>query len=189
MDGLVAGQFGMKRCGKQVALLNQHRQAVGAAENAHPVAQPADDGSTDENHFDGMAAEFRTFAGADGAIDLPSVGVPLHSNIQQTEMFLRRRENFLCQENRPSAGPENRFAFTRKVADARSHAFGLEEFEHSGAFASGHDEAVNLLKFAGVLDEAPRDADAVQHFGVQRKVTLDSENTHRAIFVAVLRHE
>ncbi len=48
------------------------------------------------------------------AIDLPPVSVALHRQIDQAEALLRRILDFLRQQNRAGAGPENRF-FARKL--------------------------------------------------------------------------
>jgi len=61
MDGFVLSQFRMERGGKDVALLNQHRQAITAPKHPHPFPHPADDRRPDKDHLQRAGREFGTF--------------------------------------------------------------------------------------------------------------------------------
>lgn len=62
MDSFVLGQLGVEGGSEQITLLDQHWQAVGAAEHTHTMAHASDDGCANENHLHGMISELRTFA-------------------------------------------------------------------------------------------------------------------------------
>ncbi len=102
----------MEGGGQVAALLDQHRVAVVFRQNSNGRAEPADDGSADENGFQlaggGAGFEFRLdldFHHA--AVDLPPVGVPFHSDIHQPQRLLRGMGDVAGNQDGPGARAEN----------------------------------------------------------------------------------
>jgi len=177
MDGLVLGQLGMEGGCEQTPLLDQHRQAAGAAEYPNALAHAADDGGANEHHFHRPVRQFRAFAPAHRAIDLAAVSVALHGDVHQPQPVLRRVHDVLRQQNGSGAGSEDRLARSGEVPDGSVHAFVGENVEHGRALTAGQDEPRNLLEIAHVLNQLPGCSDSVEHLGMELKVALDCQDT------------
>src|SRR5947209_2065530 len=81
----------------------------------------------------------------DAAVELPAVRVPLHPDVHETQRFLGRVADFLRQQDRPGAGPEDRFLLPKRP-ERLEEIFQVQQLQHGGALAPGDHEAVYAIQ-------------------------------------------
>ena len=138
-------------------LLNQNRVAAVFGENAHPLPDAADDGRADEHRFEfsGAGAGEEVVSRrhrADGTIDLPSVGIALDRNINQTEARLPRRGDVGRHQDGTGAGAEQ--GVPRGEPDERiEQPLLADELQHGRTFPAGNNKPFDKVKLLGATDE------------------------------------
>ena len=130
-----------------------------------------------------MVGNFPAVTLLNGAVNLAAVGIALHRYVHESQVFLRRIQNFLSQQNRSRASAEYRIALRCKFFYCRGESIGGKKIQHRRALAARHNQPGDFLKLPGVLHQLPGHPDAVEHFAVHRKVTLDGENANGFSFV------
>src|SRR5690348_2739905 len=170
----VASQLGMKRRGHGAALLDEHRMAVALGKNGDAAADRFDDGRADENHFERLGAKF---GGQEENIarKLTAIGIAHDGDVHQPERVLFRPFHMTRKENRAGAGAEKRAAFGGHFANCGVEAGFGEKFHVRGAFAARKNQATTFGEIVGGAHEDMLDAEALEHFRVRVKITLQSE--------------
>src|ERR1700761_168319 len=107
MDAAVVRELGMEGGSQQSALPHQHWKTVPLRHYFDSIAHTGNAWGTDVHHLQGTTGQ-AGFAGSDGAIDLPAVGVPLHADVHDREALLWRRGDFASQQDAAGAGAEGR---------------------------------------------------------------------------------
>src|SRR2546430_1789092 len=103
----VVAQFRMERRGHGLALAHQYGDFVTAfrRDHFHALAYAFNLRSADEYHFNGLA---KKSAFADGAVDLASVSVAAHGDIERPQAGLLRILYFSGQQDASRAGSKRR---------------------------------------------------------------------------------
>ena len=79
------------------------------------------------------------------------------------------------QQDRAGAGAEDRLA-GGELAQRLGQVFDLEQLEHGGAFAAGHDEAVAGVQLLRGADFDGASSGALHGFAVSVKIALEGED-------------
>jgi len=155
MDTGVLGEFRVKGGGEQMAGADQGGEAVAGGEGFDGGAGEADAGGTDEDHFERAAGEGGV-GGEDGGVDLAAVGVAFDGDVEGGERALGRVFDVVGEQDGAGARAEGGSGADPGLENVEE-AVALEEFEHGGGFAAGHDEAIYLasgaVEFGGRADE------------------------------------
>jgi len=137
--------------GEDVAGADEGGEAVAGGEGFDGGAGAGDARSADEDHLQRRAGE-RSGRGEDGGVDLAAVGVALDGDVERGERALGGGFDARGEQDGTGAGAEG-----GRGADVGLQQFeeavAVEEAEHGGGFAAGHDEAVQGVEFGGDADE------------------------------------
>ena len=125
--------------------------SLAGGEGFDVFAGPGDAGGADEDHLERAAGEFG-FGVQDGGVDLAAVGVALDGDVEGSEGLLGRVGDVLCEQDDSGAGPEGR-GLVNEVFENVEEAALLEELEHGGGLAAGHDEAVDSFEVGGEANQ------------------------------------
>ena len=120
-------------------LLNQNRLAKISGQDLHLFTRPQNHRRTYENRLQGLPCKIDS---GDAAVDLPSIGVSLDSEIYQSERALGRIQHFFGKQDRARTGAEDRAAVP-KVPEWFKQAFNIEQPEHGRAFAPREYQAIH----------------------------------------------
>ena len=101
-------------------LFHQHRIAIVAGQNPDPRTSAVNDRRANEHRFQ-LAKGFAVNSRHAG-IQLPSIPVPTHRNVNQAKRRLLRIFHLCGHQNRSSASPENRLP-RAKLAQRLEHRF------------------------------------------------------------------
>jgi hypothetical protein len=149
-------------------------------------AEALDLGSTDENHFDGSAAE-KAFA--DGAVNLAAVGVAADGNVDCAQAGLGWIPDFFGQQNCAGAGAEAGLGVDERFKFFKSGF--AEKLEESAGFSAGDDQAVNFIELLGLSDEHDVGAELLEPEAVGIEIALQGQDTdfHFSHQVSVIHHQ
>src|SRR3972149_4482985 len=111
---------------------------------------------------------------------LPSVGIPGHNAVYQTEGFLLGRTSyFATQEDQTGTGSQNGMTLRelryRPEKTAQSH-----QLANSGGLPPGHDEAVDMGKIVYRSDLISGAPQVLNHLAVHVKIALKRQETNGA---------
>jgi len=176
VDSEVVAQLGMEGCGEEIALADEDRVVIAGGEGFDLGAGAGDAGGTDEDHLERAALEFGG-GGEDGGVDLAAVGVALDGDIEGGEGFLRWVRDFFGEEDRSSAGAEGRGGADEGF-EGVEEVVALEELEHGGGLAAGHDETVDAGEFFGGADEFGGGSESLQGLDVRGVCALEGEDAY-----------
>src|SRR4029077_5422958 len=127
-------------------------------------------GGTDKNHLQRGVSQF---AGADGAVDLASVGVASNSDVERAQARLLGIFNFVGQKDCARARAKRRFN-PNEVFQLFKSCF-PEQVQESSTFATGDDQAVDLFQLLRLLDEDDFSAQLFEPFAVRIEIPLQSK--------------
>jgi hypothetical protein len=128
MDGVVAGELRMKRCGEGVAVLDKHGLALMRRKHGEAGAGFLDNWSADEDHFERLFLE-RAGTEENVAGELAAVPVTRDCHIQDFEGILRGILDLVGEKNGASASAKDGATFAREFANSLVKTFFLEELE------------------------------------------------------------
>ncbi len=151
VDAGVVAEFGVEGGSEDVALTDEDRVRFTGGQGFYGCAGAGDAGGADEDHLEGAAREFGVGV-EDGGIDLAAVRVALDGDVEGGEGFLGGVLDVRGEENGSGAGSKG-WGGLDEGLEGIEEVVALEEFEHGGGFAAGHDEAVNAFEVGGEADE------------------------------------
>ena len=140
VDAGVVGELGVEGGGEDVAGADEGGEAVAGGEGLDRGAGAGDARGADEDHFERAAGEGGV-GGEDGGVDLAAVGVALDGDVEGGEGALRRMLDLGGEQDGAGAGGEGWGGLDVGLQDFKK-AIALEESEHGGGFAAGHNEAI-----------------------------------------------
>src|SRR5271167_593178 len=120
----------MESCGQRLALAHQHRVfgfALGC-DHFHALPDAFNFGSADEDHFKGLVKE-SSFP--DRAVNLPSIGIAAHSDVERAQASLLWILYIACQQDASRAGAEGRL-HPHEILKLRESVFPEQLEEGSG---------------------------------------------------------
>jgi len=176
----------MKCCGHRSSLPDYNRIAAFSREGLDAIADVNDLWSADKNHFErrfpqssvvriaGPVAREES-ALTDRAVDLASVGVAADADVESAESFLRRILHFGGQQDGARAGAEGRLGANELLEPFESPV--AEELQERAGFASGDDEAIDVIKLLGLPDKHNFSAQLFEPFAMSVKIALEGQNT------------
>src|SRR6266568_8005332 len=179
VDPEVVAQLGMEGCGEESALADEDWVVVAGGEGFDLGTGAGDAGGADEDHLEWAALEFGG-GGEDGGVDLAAVGVALDGDVECGEGFLRWVRDFFGEEDRAGAGAEGRGAADEGL-EGVEEVVALEELEHGGGLAAGHDEAVDFWWAGEVFrgaDEFWGGSEGLQGLDVRSVCALEGEDSY-----------
>src|SRR5260370_526502 len=159
----------MEGCGEKIALANEDGEAVAGGEGFDRRAGADDARGADEDHLEWAAFEFGG-GGEDGGVDLAAVGVPLDGDVECSEGFLGGAFAVSGEEDRAGGGAEGGGGVDEGL-EGVEEVVALEELEHGGGLAAGHDEAVDFWwagEVIGGADELGGGSESLQGLDVRR---------------------
>ena len=139
-----------------MAFANKYGVVVAGGEGLDGGAGCGDARGADEDHLERAAGEFG-FGLDDGGVDLASVGVTFDGDVEGGEGLLRGVGNVLRKQYDSGAGSEGG-GLVNEVLEEVEEAALLEELEHGGGLAAGHDEAVQSFEIGGQSNQLRRGA-------------------------------
>src|SRR6267378_2577658 len=171
----VVCQFRMKGGRHNLVPLHQRGLPGVLRENFDARASALNDRATNENHFQRFLLQFR-WAADHVARDLPPVGVPQHSHIQQFQGILPRIPHFRSEQYSSGARPEYRSSLLREFPNRVCQALLPQELQLRRALATRQNQAVAALKMGGSAHLRRFRAQPRQHRRVRLKVSLHRQN-------------
>lgn len=117
----------------------------------------------------------RRVEGEDGGVALVAVGIALDGNVEDAEAALGGMADFAGEEDGSGAGAEDGLA-AGVVLKSVEEVVAVEEFEHSGGFAAGQDEAVETGEGFGGFDQRGSCAGFFEGGCVALVVALEGED-------------
>src|SRR5262249_52037360 len=106
MDPRIVAELGMECCGHRLPFPHNHRVVAFGGDYFHTWSELLNLWSGDKHHLQRRIAQF---AGADGTVDLATIGVSTDSDVESAQPGLRRVGNFLSQHDGARARAEGRF--------------------------------------------------------------------------------
>ena len=181
MDAGVVGEFGVESRGHGSSLPDGHWVGAFGGEDFDAFAKVRNLWGTDEDHFQRrlvlLALEIEEeLAVADRAVDLASVGIAANANVEGSEASLRGIFDLLGEKDGSGAGAEG-WLEADELLQFFESGF-AEKFEEGTGFASGDDEAVNLIKLLRLLDEHNFGAELFEPAAVGVKIALQGQNSN-----------
>ena len=113
--------------------------------------------------------------GEDGGVDLAAVGVAFDGDVEGGEGGLCGVFDVVGEEDGSGAGAEGGGGLDEGLEDVEE-AVAVEELEHGGGLAAGHDEAVEVGEFGWSADEPGGGAEGGEGFGVGFVRALQGED-------------
>src|ERR1051326_2480560 len=140
----------MKGSYQVAALLDQNRIALIGSQHVDIRSHVSDYGRANEDGLEFAGVRPLSKSGfrrelSYAAIDLAAIAVTLYRQIHKRQTLLGRVRDLRREENRTGAGP-NDGPFAAELDEGLDHAFGGQQLEHGGAFATGNDEAVQIFE-------------------------------------------
>jgi hypothetical protein len=165
VDARVGRKLGVEGGGEQVALADEYGSVIASGENFDAGAHARDARGADEDHLDGTAGQ-GSRPGQDGGVDLASVGVAFHRDVERGQRRLRRVQDVFGEQDDAGAGSEGGRPADEGIEDLEE-AVALQVLEEGGGFAAGDDEPVDgALAFVAEQLVRPADEDGD---GAERK--------------------
>src|SRR5437588_10871753 len=164
------------------SLLHQDWIALVSRQHARAFSDAADDGGPDEDSLHsarrgaGLEIRFGRDAG-DAAIDLPAVGIALHSDVDETQAFLRRAGDFVGQQDGSGAGAEDG-PLAAELPQRLHQILLAQQLEHRGALAAGDDQAVQAFQVRGGAHFHHGGAGARGRFGMRLEIALQRKHSY-----------
>jgi hypothetical protein len=184
VDARVGGELGVEGGGEEVAFADQDGGAVAGGEGLDGGAGAGDAGGADEDHLERRAGKAGG-RGEDEGVVLAAVGVALDGDVEDGEGALRGIGHVLGEQDGAGAGAEGRRGLDEGL-EGGEEVIALEELEHGGGLAAGHDEAVYFFSFFsafgtgevfGKADELRGGSEGGEDFGVGFIGALQGEDT------------
>ncbi len=181
MDAGVGGELGVEGGGEEVAFADQNGSAVAGGEGLDGGAGAGDAGGADEDHLERGAGKAGG-RGEDDGVVLAAVGVALDGDVEDGEGALRGLGDVLGQQDGAGAGAEGGGGLDEGL-EGGEEVIALEELEHGGGLAAGHDEAVYFSSFGagevfGQADELRGGSEGGEDFGVGFVGALQGEDSN-----------
>ncbi len=173
VDAVVVAEFGMEGGGEQVSGADEGGKAFAGGEDFDGGAGVGDARGTDEDHFERAAGEFGG-GFEDGGVVLAAVGVALDGDVEGGEGGLGGVLDAVGEQDGSGTGAEGGGGFDEGAEDFEE-VIVLEELEHGGGFAAGHDEAVEAGELVWSADEAWDGTEGLDSLGVGFVGTLEGE--------------
>lgn len=180
VDAGVVGEFGVECGGHGSSLPDGHGVGAFGGENFDAFTDVRDFRSTDEDHFQRrlgkLAVEIaKKFPLADGAVELPSIGIATDADVEGAETSLRGILHFFGQKDCAGAGTESGLKPDEMLELFES---GLtEKLEEGAGFPSRNHEAVDGLELFGLPDKHDFGAQLFEPAAVGVKIALQSKNS------------
>ena len=178
MDAAISGELRVEGSGEDVSLTNEDREGVAGGEDFHFGPGEDDARGADKDGFErnglGSGRE-RGVKGEDGGVALIAVGVALDDDVEDGEALLGGVADLTGEEDGAGAGAEDWLPGGEGL-ELFQQAAAVEELEHGGGFAAGHDEAVEVLEAFGVSNQRWDGSGFVKRGGVPFKITLNGED-------------
>jgi len=192
MEAVVSGQFWVKRCSQQLALLCSHDAAIRqGAKRLRLAMHRFDDWGADEDgmvrrgRFGSLLERFDIQVSLEG-VYLAAKSVARHSDIHQVKQGLGTT-GILREEDRPGAGAPDGVLFTKLdqwLHQAEIHG----QLADGGRFAAGDDQPIQPCEMAGQAHLGALNAQALEHCNVFCEIALDGKDSdfHRC-FMGIRR--
>src|SRR6266478_2822094 len=156
----------MERRGHGLALAHQYGIFAFGRDHFHALAHAFNLRSADEYHFDGIA---KKSAFADGAVDLASVSITAHGDVERAEASLLRILDVGGQQDASRACTKGRLR-TDEILQLRESVF-AEQLEKCAGFAAGNYQAVDVIQLLGFFHENNFGAEFFQTAAVRIEVS------------------
>ena len=114
----------------------------------HALAHALDLRSADEDHFDGIVKKSPF---ADGAVDLASVSIAAHGDVERAQAGLLRILYFCGQQDASRARAKGRLR-AHEIFQLRESVF-AEQLEKCPRLAAGNHQAVDLIQLLGLFHQ------------------------------------
>lgn len=164
----------MEGCGEEVPFADEDGEPVTVGEGFDSGAGVDDAGGADEDHLQWAAFEL-CGSSEDGGVDLAAVGIAFDGNVEDGERFLRGVLYFFGEQDGSGAGAEGGSGFDERLQGIEE-AVALEELQEGGGFATGDDEAVEVLQLGWGADELGVDAEGFEGLGVCFECALQGKD-------------
>src|SRR5882762_4940175 len=169
VNAVIVAQFRMERRRQRLALSYQHRIFSLRRDHFHALAHAFNLRSADEYHFDGIAEKS---AFADGAVDLASVCVAAHGDVERAQAGLLRILYLCGQQDASRARAKGRLR-EHEIFQLCESVF-TEQLEKCSGLAAGDYQAVDLIQLLGLFYENNFGAEFFQTAAVRVEVSLQS---------------
>ena len=177
MDTGVVGEFGVESCSHGSSLPHGDRIGAFGGNHFNAFADVFDLGGTDEDHLQGRVAELvlDQSAFADRAVDLASVSVAPDADIEGAEAFLFWIVHFPGEQDRAGTGAKSGLGLDELLELFESGV--AQEFQERSRFASGDDEAVDLVELLRLFDEQNFGAQLFEPAAVGVEIALEGQDS------------
>src|ERR1039457_4256844 len=138
----------MERRRQRLTLAHQHRIFAFGRDHFHALANAFDLRSADEYHFNGFV---KKSAFADRAVDLASVSIAAHRDVERSQAGLLRVLYFRCEKDASRARAEGRLRI-HEILQLRETIF-TEKLEECSRLASGNHQAVDVSQLLRFLNQ------------------------------------
>jgi hypothetical protein len=171
MNARILAELGMEGCSQRFAVAHEHGIVPFRGNDLDFFADALDFRRADEDHFDGMIFELPF---PDGAVELASIGVTADGDVERSQAGLRRIFYLRCEHDCTRAGPERRLG-QHKLFELFEAGL-AEKFQERARFASGNDEAVDLVQLLGLFDEDHLHAEFFEAAAVGVEIALQGQD-------------
>jgi hypothetical protein len=184
VDAGVGGELGVEGGGEEVAFADQDGSTVPGGEGFDGGAGAGDAGGANEDHLERRSGQAGG-RGEDDGVVLAAVGVALDGDVEGAQGSLRGIGHVFGEQDGAGAGAEGGGGLDEGL-EGGEEVIALEELEHGGGLAAGHDEAVDLSSFFsafgtgevfGKADELRGSSEGGEDFGVGFVGALQGEDT------------
>src|SRR5208282_1013831 len=128
--------------------------------------------SADEDHFDGTV---KKSAFADGAVDLPSVSIAAHGDVERAQAGLLWILYFCRQQDASRARAKRRLR-SHEIPQLRESVF-TEQLEKCSRLAPGDNEAVDAIQLLRLFDQDNFGAQFLETAAVRVEIALECEDS------------
>jgi len=173
MDAWVVTEFRMEGGSHGFVLAYCDRVVPFRGQDLYARPQGLYFGSANEDHLQRRSAKRPL---ADGAIDLPAVGVAADADIECAQSGLVGIGDFFGEHDRARAGAEGGLQANELLQLFES--FWAKNLQERARFAARDYEAVDFVKLLGLAHKRNVGAQLLEAFLVSVKVALDGENTN-----------
>src|ERR1700675_961349 len=167
VNARVVAQFRMERRRQRLAFAQQHRIFTFRRDHFHALAYAFNLRSADEYHLDGLG---KKSAFADGAVDLASVSISAHGDVEGPQARLPRILHVGCQQDASSARTEG-WLHAHEIFQFRESVF-AEQLKKCPRLATGDYQTVDLVELLGLLDEHNFGSQLFEPFSVGFEIAL-----------------
>src|ERR1017187_5084716 len=164
----------MERRRQRLATAHQHRNSVLAfgRDHFHAFAHAFDLRSADEYHFDGTV---KKSAFADGAVDLPSVSIAAHGDVERAQAGLLWILYF-CRQQDASRTRAKRRLREHEIFQLCESVF-TKQLEKCSRLAPGNNEAVDVIQLLRLFDQDNFGAEFFEPAAVRVEIALECEDS------------